>query len=112
MVFDRDHWRALATDLHITYDCRIGDEGLRAMVEDKLTSILAAGRNDNGACLFSGGGYKGYVYRDIGRGNSTQDDSACKFGTLVYDWTGRHVATIGDVRSAVEGAAASRSSAA
>ena len=98
MVFDRDHWRALATELRITYDCRIDTEDLRAMVEDKLTRILAAGRIQG--TLFSGSGYMGLVYRDIGTGSSTQDDSECKFGTVVYDWRYRTVATIGDVRSA------------
>ena len=84
MPFERDHWRALARDLNITYDVRVDTETLRMKVESKLTSILKGGHGGNR-------GFKGIQYQYFGLGMA-------RVGTLVVDSKSRHVASIEDIR--------------
>ena len=84
MPFDRDHWRALARDLNITYDVRVDTEFLRMKVESKLTGILKGGHGGNR-------GFKGIQYQEFGVGMA-------RVGTLVVDSKSRHVASIEDIR--------------
>ena len=87
MSFDRDHWRALARDLNITYDVRVDTETLRKKVESKLTSILKEGGHGHGGNR----GFKGIQYQYFGLGMA-------RVGTLVVDSKSRHVASIEDIR--------------
>ena len=88
MPFERDHWRALARDLNITYDIRVDTETLRKKVESKLTSILKEGGHGHGGKR----GFKGILYR-------YDDCGILKVGTVVVDYKSQHVASVEDIRA-------------